>query len=112
VRRAWGEKNKDAVVRFVRALASSYEFMRNRKNRSDVIKIIVESQKVSTDVAQQIFMPYLQPERNVLPKRGEIDLQAFDRVLALMAEAGVIPSPPAPAAKFVDLQYLQAAKIQ
>jgi ABC-type nitrate/sulfonate/bicarbonate transport system substrate-binding protein len=112
VRRAWGEKNKAAVVRYVRALASSYEFIRNRKNRSEVIKIIGDSQRVSADVAREIFAPYLQPEKNVLPKRGELDLQAFDRVLALMAEAGVIPAPAPPAAKFVDLQYLQAAKIQ
>lgn len=112
VRRAWGEQNKEAVVRFVRALAASYEFMRNRKNGSDVIKIIAETQRVSPDVARDIFAPYLQPEKNVLPKRGELNLNALDNVLALMAEAGVIAKPPPPAGKFVDLQYLRAAKIQ
>jgi ABC-type nitrate/sulfonate/bicarbonate transport system substrate-binding protein len=112
VRRAWGESNKEAMVRFVRALASAYEFMRNRKNRSEVVKIIAESQRVSADVARDIFAPYLQPDKNVLPKRGELDLKAFDNVLALMAEAGVIANPAPPADKFVDLQYLRAAKIQ
>jgi len=112
VRRAWGEKNKDAVVRFVRALASSFEFIRDRKNRAEVTKIIGQSQRVSAEVARDIFAPYQQPDKNVLPKRGELDLKAFDNVLALMADAGVIAKPPPPADKFVDLQYLQAAKIQ
>jgi ABC-type nitrate/sulfonate/bicarbonate transport system substrate-binding protein len=112
VRRAWGEQNKEPVVRFVRALAASYDFLRNQKNRGEVVKIIAETQRVSPDTARDIFMPYLQADKNVLPKRGELDLKAFEKVLALMAEAGVIAKPPPPASKFVDLQYLQAAKIK
>jgi hypothetical protein len=41
-----------------------------------------------------------------------LDLQAFARVLSLMGDAGVIPTPVAPASRFVDLQYLKAAGIQ
>jgi hypothetical protein len=46
-----------------------------------------------------------------LPKRGEINLKAFNQVLALMGEAGVIPTPPPTAELFVDLQYLKGAGI-
>jgi hypothetical protein len=41
-----------------------------------------------------------------------LDLKAFDRVLALMGEAGVVPTPVAPVSRFVDMKYLQAAGIQ
>ena len=111
-RRAWGEQNKDTLVRFVRAMASAYEFMNDAKNRDEVITLIKEDGKISDDVAQQIFAPYLEPAKNVLPKRGELSLAAFTRVLALMSEVGAIPKPPPAAEKFVDLQYLQAAGIQ
>ncbi len=47
-----------------------------------------------------------------LPRQGELELHAFDRVLALMGDADVIPTPVAPAARFVDLQYLKAAGMQ
>ena len=33
-------------------------------------------------------------------------------VLALMADAGVVPKPAPPAERFVDLRYLKAAGIQ
>jgi len=111
-RRAWGEKNKDTLVRLVRGFAASYQFMNDAKNHAEVLNIVKQSLKIPDESARQIFAPYAEPARNVLPRRGELDLQAFDRVLALMGEAGVIPTPVAPAARFVDLQYLKAAGIQ
>jgi ABC-type nitrate/sulfonate/bicarbonate transport system substrate-binding protein len=111
-RRAWGEKNKDTLVRFVRAFAAAYEFINNPKNRGEVTTLIMEYLKLSEDAAREIFAPYLEPDKNVLPKRGELDLKAFNRVLALMGEAKVVPTPVPPAERFIDLQYLQAARIQ
>jgi ABC-type nitrate/sulfonate/bicarbonate transport systems, periplasmic components len=111
-RRAWGEKNKDALVRLVRGFAASYEFINDPKNRTEVTGVVRETLKVSDDVAREIFAPYMEPDKNVLPKRGELSVKAFNQVLGLMADAGVIPTPAAPAERFIDLRYLQAAGIQ
>jgi ABC-type nitrate/sulfonate/bicarbonate transport system substrate-binding protein len=111
-RRAFGAQNKDTLVRFARAMASAYAFMNNPKNRDEVLKIMVETGGVAPTVAAEIFAPYLEAAKNVLPRRGELDMAAFNRVIELMAEVGAIPSPAPPAEKFVDLQYLQAAGIQ
>jgi ABC-type nitrate/sulfonate/bicarbonate transport system substrate-binding protein len=111
-RRGWGEKNRDALVRMVRGFAASYEFMNDPKNRGEVTRIVSDSLKVSEETAAQIFAPYLERDKNVLPKRGELSLKAFNQVLALMGESGVIPAPVPPAERFVDLQYLKAAGIQ
>ena len=111
-RRAWGEKNKDALVRLVRSFAAAYRFINDPKNHGEVLNIVKESLKISDDTARQIFRPYTEPDKNVLPRQGELDIKAFDRVLSLMGEAGVIPTPVAPATRFVDLQYLKAAAIQ
>ena len=111
-RRAWGEKNKEALVRLVRGFAASYEFMNDPKNRGEVTNIIMESLKVPEEIARQIFAPYLEPDKNVLPKRGELNLEAFNRVVRLMGEAGVIPTPVSSAERFIDLRYLNAAGIQ
>jgi ABC-type nitrate/sulfonate/bicarbonate transport system substrate-binding protein len=110
-RRGWGANNRDKLVRLVRAFAASYEFMNDAKNRREVTTIVMQSLKTSEEVAAQIYAPYLEYAKNVLPRRGELDLAAFNRVLALMAEAGVIPTPVAPAERFVDLQYLKAVGI-
>ena len=111
-RRAWGEKNKDTLVRFVRAMASAYTFLNDAKNRDEAVRILVETGGLPEDVARQIFAPYLEADKHVLPRRGEIDLAAFNRVVTLMADTGVIPKPAASAERFVDLQYLKAAGIE
>lgn len=111
-RRAWGEKNKETLVRVVRAFAASYEFINDPRNRGEVTNVIMESLKVSEEIVRQIFAPYLEPDKNVLPRRGELNLKAFDQVLQLMGEAGVVPTPVPAAERFIDLRYLQAAGIQ
>ena len=42
----------------------------------------------------------------------QLSLSAFNRVLTLMGEAGVIPTPVPAAERFTDLQYLKAAGVQ
>src|SRR5437867_2122700 len=111
-RRGWGEKNKETLRHFVRAFAAAYEFMNNPKNRAEVTSVVKDSLKVSEEVATEIFAPYMEPEKNVLPKRGELSVQAINQVLVLMAEAGVVPTLVPPAERFVDLQYLRAAGIR
>jgi ABC-type nitrate/sulfonate/bicarbonate transport system substrate-binding protein len=112
VRRAFGEQNKGTLVRFVRAMASTYAFMNDARNRDEVVAIVKETGKLSDEVARQIHAPYLEPGRSVLPRRGELSLPAFERVLGLMAEVGAIPKPAPSAERFVDLQYLKAAGIE
>ena len=111
-RRAWGAQNKDTLERFARAMSSAYGFMNDPKNRDEVTQIVAETGGVSPAVAAEIFAPYLEPDRNILPRKGELDLAAFDRVITLMAEVGAIPSPAPGAERFVDLQYVMAAGIQ
>jgi ABC-type nitrate/sulfonate/bicarbonate transport system substrate-binding protein len=112
VRRAWGAQNKDTLVRFVRAMGAAYVFMNDPKNRDEVVGIVSDTGKISDDVARQIFAPYLEADKNVLPRQGEISLAAFNRVIALMGEVGAISVPAPPAEKFVDTQYLKAAGLQ
>ena len=111
-RRAWGEQHKDTLVRFVRAMGSAYAFMNDPRNLDENVRIVQETGKVAPDVARTIFAPYVDPARHVLPRRGELDLADFNRVLGLMSEAGVIPKDSPRAERFVDLQYLKAAGIQ
>ncbi|HLQ93224.1 MAG TPA: ABC transporter substrate-binding protein [Xanthobacteraceae bacterium] len=111
-RRAWAAQNKDTMVRFVRAMSATYAYMNNPNNRGEIVGIVRDTGKLSDAVAQQIFAPYLEIGKNVLPRKGEIDSGAFNRVLALMGEVGAIPKPVPPAERFIDLQYLKAAGIE
>jgi ABC-type nitrate/sulfonate/bicarbonate transport system substrate-binding protein len=110
-RRSWAQANKDAVVRYVRALAASFAMIRDPARRGMVVQAIVDTTGVSATVAERTLELYFQPERRVLPRQGEIDAKGFAQVIAFMAEAGQLKAPlPAPE-RFVDRQYLHAAGI-
>jgi len=112
VRRSWGVKNKDSLVRYVRALASAYRYMREPANRDEVVRIVIETTGSSEEIARQTLALYFDPDRGVVPKQGEIDVKGFDQVIQVMAEAGELAPPLPPAERFIDLQYLKAAGLQ
>ena len=111
-RRSWAEAHKDAVVRYVRALAASFRFIRDAAHRDAVVKIIVETEAVSGASARRTLELYFTPERHVLPEAGEIDLEGLRQVIAFMADQGTLRAPLPGAERFVDLQYLRAAGIE
>jgi ABC-type nitrate/sulfonate/bicarbonate transport system substrate-binding protein len=112
VRKSWAEKNREAVLRYIRGLAATFKFIRDPANRRAVIKTIVETTDTPADIAQQTLTLFFEPERNVLPKQGEINIKGLAQVIAFMGEAGTIKGPLPPAERFLDLQYLRSAGIK
>lgn len=112
VRRSWADAHKDAVVRFVRAMAAAFRFIREPANRDKVVTIIAQTTGAPASVATQTLDLLLRPGPDVLPRRGEIDLDALARVIAMMEEAGLLKPPLPPPERFADLRYLQAAGLQ
>ena len=112
VRRSWAEKNKDALVRYVRALASAFRFMREPASRDEVVRMVIDTTGSSEEIARQTLALYFDPDRGVVPKQGEIDVKGFAQVIQVMAEAGELTPPLPQAERFIDLQYLKAAGLQ
>ncbi len=112
VRRPWAAANKDVVVRYIRALASAYPYMRDPSNRDEVARVVVETTGSSDDIARQTLGLYFEPERGVFPKQGELDLKGLGKVIEFMGEARELKAPLPPPERFVDLQYLGMAGIQ
>jgi ABC-type nitrate/sulfonate/bicarbonate transport system substrate-binding protein len=111
-RKSWAENNKDAVGRFVRGLGAAFRFIRDPARRNDVVRTIVETTGLAEANARLSLSLYFEPERNVLPRQGEIDLKGFATAIEFMGEAGVLKAPLPPVERFVDLQYLRAAGLQ
>jgi ABC-type nitrate/sulfonate/bicarbonate transport system substrate-binding protein len=109
VRRAWAETNKDAVVRFVRAIASAFRFIRDPANRDEVVKQMVAVTGSSEDIARQTLALYFEPDRGVVPRQGEVNMAGLAQVIAFMGEGGMLQPPLPQPERFVDPQYLKAA---
>ena len=56
-------------MRFLRALGQSFRFIRDRANRGEVIKAMVELTGSSEDIARQTLALYFEPDKGVMPKR-------------------------------------------
>jgi NitT/TauT family transport system substrate-binding protein len=112
VRKSWADAHKDAVTRYVRALAAAFGFIRDPANRDRVVKTIVETTGVSELIAGQTLDLYFSPERGVLPRQGEIELKGLEQVIALMGETDNLKAPLPTADRFVDTQYLRAVGVQ
>ena len=95
VRRRWAETHKTALVRYVRALAAAFTFIRDPAKRNSVIKTIVETTGATEAIAKQTLGLYFEPERGVLPKKAEINLKGLEQVIAFMGKAGNL-TPAAP----------------
>src|SRR3954454_12078269 len=111
VRRSWAAANKEAVVRYVRALSAAIAFIRDPSHRDRVVRTVMQSTNASETIAQQTLALFFDPERGVLPKRAEIDLEGLAQVIAMMAAAGAIKTPLPSPEQFVDLQYLRTAGV-
>jgi ABC-type nitrate/sulfonate/bicarbonate transport system substrate-binding protein len=112
VRKFWGEKNQEALVRYVRGLVSAFRFMRDPAKRDEVVRMTTETTGSPEEIARQTLSLYFEPDRGVVPKQGELDVKGLGQVIQFMAEAGELKPPlPAPE-RFVDLQYLKAARLQ
>jgi ABC-type nitrate/sulfonate/bicarbonate transport system substrate-binding protein len=111
-RRSWAQANKEAVVRYVRALAAAFDFIRDGANRERVVPVVMQSANASEAVARATLALFFEPERGVLPKRGEINRKGLGEVIAMMAQAGALQPPLPSPEQFVDAQYLRAAGVQ
>lgn len=111
-RRSWAQTHREAVIRFVRAMAASFAFIRAPANRERVVKLIAATTGCSDGIAAQTLDLFLEPGRDVLPQRGEIAVSGLQQVITMMAQAGLLKPPLPKAERFVDLQYLRAAGVQ
>ena len=111
VRKSWAAANRDLVVRYVRGLAAAHRIIRDPAHRAMVIRTIVETTRVTPEIAERTLALYFEPDRKVLPRQAEIEMTGFKQVIASMGEAGLLTAPLPPAERFVDLQYLRLAGI-
>lgn len=113
-RRSWAVEHKEALARYVRAMRDSFRFIRDPQNRSRIAVLMKEWWGSSEETAFSTLDLFFQPEKNVLPFEGEINLKGVEQVIRFLKDGGVVTGPIPPAETFVDLQYLQAglAKIE
>ena len=88
VRRSWAEANKDAMVRYVRGLGCRVQVHPRSRPPRPCCRTVMQSTNASEAIARQTLALFFEPERGVLPKQAEINLEGLAQVIAMMGEAG------------------------
>jgi ABC-type nitrate/sulfonate/bicarbonate transport system substrate-binding protein len=111
-RKSWANQHSDEVTRFARAMSEAYRYMADPANRDEVIRLATSATGAAPDIVAEIYQLYYEPYRGVLPRHGEISMPGFAKVIELLGMSGALQKPLPSAERFVDLRYLQAAKLE
>ena len=107
--KSWARDHKEELVRYIRAMRDSFQFIRDPQNRPRLASLMKEWWGSSEDTAFATLDLFFSPERNVLPMGGEINLKGVEQVVHFMKEGGLLTEPLPPIETFVDLQYAESA---
>lgn len=112
VDRSWAQAHSDVVVRYLRATAAATRFIHDPRNRDEVVKAAMELTAQPESRAREMLSYVWDDKNHVLPRQGEIDMDALKAMIALHGRYGILKNPlPAPE-RFVDLRYAEMAGIQ
>ncbi|MBI4523763.1 MAG: ABC transporter substrate-binding protein [Deltaproteobacteria bacterium] len=99
--RSWIQKNRELIVRFIRAWVAATDWLLLPENREETIRLIMEKEGLNRERAEHSMA-------TVVPK-ARINPVTLRRVLELRIEMGVYKPPFAPAESFYDSSYWSEA---
>jgi ABC-type nitrate/sulfonate/bicarbonate transport system substrate-binding protein len=106
VREGWAQKNRALVVRYAKALVSTYQWLHD--NREEAIKLLPSITKLDKKYIPKSWETYTAAQ--IWPRNGEVNLKGVQTLLNLMAEDGTLKKPLPRPEDIVDASYLEEAR--
>ena len=107
-RREWAEANEELLIRFIRAMVRATDWVMNRKNKEEVIKLLLPGNKNSQARAEKKYEEDISPRFGFTP-RSRIDMEGIRAVLHLRETAGLMKPPLPKPEKYVDERFYEKA---
>lgn len=101
VREGWAVKNKDLVLRFLRAFHNSLKWLHD--NRAEALELLPKITTLPKAYVQSAWETYT---KAIWPRDGRSDPKALQLVIDLMVEDGMLKKPVKPE-DVIDHSYLQ-----
>jgi len=106
---AWAAANRDAVIKYIRAITAAVAFIQDPANRGEVVRVTMDFMQESEDRTRQMLSYVWDPANRVLPQQPAFNLDDTRDAIALLGKYDVL-APPLPAPeRFVDPSYAAAA---
>lgn len=106
VREGWAQKNRGVVVRYLKALVSTYQWLHD--NREEAIKLLAGITKLDKKYIPKSWETYTKTQ--IWPRNGEVNLKGIQTLARLMDEDGALKKPAPKAEEIVDSSYLEEAR--
>ena len=107
-RRSWARDHRAEVVGFIRAYAQSVDWLYDRNNREEAIKILLKNAQVSPEIAARTYDELLDPKDGFFPK-ARINTEGIRTVLALRSRYSDAKKQLSDPTKYYDLGYYNEA---
>jgi ABC-type nitrate/sulfonate/bicarbonate transport system substrate-binding protein len=108
VLRAWAERNRDVLERYIAAYVESLRWVLDPRHRADSVAMLARELKLPADVAERTYRQLADPSAGFTPD-AKFDLQGFRNMLFLRQEMeGGGHAPQAPE-KYIDPSYYRNA---
>ena len=106
----WGSKNRDVVVKTLRALNAGQTFAFDPKNRETVAQGLVKAKASPEQYALRTVDVFYGPGSKVQAPEIKLSVAALNRVIASMKDLGTFPKDQTPDwSRYVDTSYWQEA---
>jgi ABC-type nitrate/sulfonate/bicarbonate transport system substrate-binding protein len=106
VRDGWAQKNRGMVLRYLKALLSTYRWLHD--NRDEAIKLLVPITKLERKYIPASWEVYTKTQ--IWPRNGEVSVKGVQTILNLMAEDGVLKKPLPRVEDILATGYLDEAR--
>ncbi len=107
-RRDWATKHQDLLVRYIRALIRSTDWLLDPKNKAEAIRMFRAGLENSQARAEELYEESLNPDLGVIP-RGKINPEGIRVIIELRQGMGEMKGPLPPPSKYIDESYYQKA---
>jgi ABC-type nitrate/sulfonate/bicarbonate transport system substrate-binding protein len=104
-RRAWAEKNRPLLVRFMKAMVMAMRWLHD--NKEPAIDFLAKEMKLKPEHARRGWEYYI--ENKIWNPNAEANIEGVKTVLQIMVERGLFKGAPPPVSKVVDNSYVEAA---
>ena len=107
-RRDWANRNEALLVRYIRAMARTTDWVLDGKNREEALKLLLPANENSAGNAERMYEDAVNPTLGYVPG-SRIEKEGIQTVIKLRDAMGVMKSPlPAPG-KYVEERFYQKA---
>ena len=107
-RREWANGNEDLLVRFIRAMIRATDWVKDPKNKEEVISILIPENRNNKVRAQEMYDQSISA-RFGLTDRARIDMEGIRTILQLRETAGLMKAPLPKPEKYIDERFYKKA---